>query len=214
MLQLSRYILSALGIVCCAAFLGSHPACAANEQSVELGGGLTLKYSEQEPKKGEAEEDEFTATVSILKGGKEVQRIMHSGQRRDPEMHLEVDDYNLDGHKDFSLFSSAGNVSTYLTVFLFDPAKKSFVESSAFSDIPCLTVDPAKKRVSGMCFHNNACNNWVEEYAVTGLEALELVSSSGTECPDGGEGDYYYTFERTYKNGALASEKKERVKMQ
>lgn len=116
-----------------------------------------------------------------------------------------VDDFNFDGNPDFSVFNSAGNVQVFDDVFLFDPNRQRFILNSKLSQLPCLTVDPKNKTVSGSCFHDSACNNWSETYTYEDGK-LVMQESEGTECTTP-PSDYYLEFHKHRDKGVLVTER-------
>ncbi|SHN71102.1 XAC2610-related protein [Desulfovibrio litoralis] len=124
---------------------------------------------------------------------------------------VEFKDYNFDGYPDLSLPSTAGNVMRFSTVFLYNPEKRILERSSSFEELPCIDVDPKRKRIGGYCFHSSACENWIEEYKVIGFDTLEKTFAEGTECgPLDADPFYYLTYQAKYKNGKEISRTEEK----
>lgn len=104
-----------------------------------------------------------------------------------------LDDYNFDGFTDFSVLESSGTVQINRGVYMYNPQKVIFSRNEKLSGIPCLRVDPLKKRIYGDCFHSSASNNWVEVYSITGNDLL-MTGRFGTDYIIDGERYYLFTF--------------------
>lgn len=111
-----------------------------------------------------------------------------------------MEDFNFDGYPDLAVFSAAGNVQVFYGVYLFDPAQQKFIFSKKLSSLPCVEIDPAKKRVLSSCNHSSACENWSEVYRWFG-GGLVLVSREGTKCSD--KPGCYYEYSQRLKGNKL-----------
>ena len=178
---------------------------------VALGPNLWVTY---EPAPGSETDDEglpWNLLLRVYRGGEQVQEIpveINSRLMSDADV-LPVD-YNFDGYMDFSCPDSAGNVQIFRAVYLYSPKTKRFERSEAFSQLPCIQADAARKRVGGYCFHSSAVENWQEEYAVRGHDGLELTRMWGTR-PSSAMDDFYFVYDTVYKNGRIISNKEKKV---
>jgi hypothetical protein len=91
--------------------------------------------------------------------------LVNSGEQYDRQGTINVGDFNFDGHEDFAV--QADQTGPYggptFSVFLFSPAKGSFVQSEKFGQLTHETlgmfrVDVKKRRLvtftkSGCCYH-------------------------------------------------------------
>ena len=120
---------------------------------------------------------------------------------------VQLEDMNFDGHDDMRLIEGMSARGAYGPVYLFSPERAAFEKNEAFSELFMPEVDKDSKRVTAV-YHASACENSSREYIVKGFDTLELVFEEGTECPeDLLEKNQYRSFERTYKDGKLVSEK-------
>jgi len=116
---------------------------------------------------------------------------------------VSFEDLNFDGYADIKIFSSAGNVERFYSVYLYDPRSKTYRLDSGFSKVPCVGADKNTHEVVGACFHASACENWVERYSVDQRNRLTLVSRKGTYCnPSTGES---FSYDDVFKNGRRIS---------
>ena len=210
-----------------AAATADPPPPAAKVVSLKLSSGRWLTY---EPAPGASADDEGRPSkilVRIYKNNKQAQEIpVEISDRIMSDADVVTADYNLDGKLDFSCPDTAGNVMIFRSVYLYNPKSDSFELSEAFSQLPCIEVNPATKRVGGYCFHNSAVENWIEEYTVHGWDALELVHQKGTmpslvpiqpkDAAPSGDVEYTYedaflVYDTVYKNGRVVSHKEEKV---
>jgi hypothetical protein len=95
------------------------------------------------------------------------------------EEYFLTEDFNFDGYKDIKLLYSAGatgNTSYY--VWLYDPAKKQFVENTDLSDLTSPTPDPATKTIKSYSVGGMAgCVYEEGEYRFDANGALQLLHS-------------------------------------
>lgn len=152
-------------------------------------------------------DDTFRSTIVIFHRGEELQRIEHDNPEYPPD--VVVEDYNFDGHRDVSLFGSMGAATMFREVYLFDPEANCYTRSDTLSDLPCITTDTENQLVVAACFHNSACENWQEAYAVTGFDNLTLVRMWGTRCGPVSE-SHYEVYDIEYENGNVVTERRTR----
>jgi len=121
-----------------------------------------------------------------------------------------IADFNFDGYDDIAYPLSSGNVQRFEQVYLYDPAKKALVAHAALSEIACLDTDPARKMLSGNCFHSSAAENWTEAYQWQGKK-LVLMEREGT-MPGPGAADYYYQYRQKRVKGKMVYIYKRKVR--
>lgn len=149
-------------------------------------------------------EDSSDVLITVYVDDSPVQSFTTTTEKPSPYP-LRVEDYNFDGHMDFSIFSSQGSVQIMYDVFLFHPETQRYVKSRAMSELPCISVAADAKTLSGYCFHASNCANWSETYTVSGFDDLSLVARWGTECCPESE-NCYYEYSIEYKDGKVISE--------
>ncbi|MBK5164813.1 XAC2610-related protein [Paraburkholderia domus] len=103
---------------------------------------------------------------------------------------------------DIKVLDTEGASQKLYKVYLYRPTDGMYVYSKELSDVPCLQVDGKRKELVGACFHESACENWVERYKVTNLGKLSLVEQSGTYCDPTGQ---TYSYTDKFRNGKKIS---------
>lgn len=93
---------------------------------------------------------------SIFDGGEKISKVLID---TDTLIHIEVNDYNFDGYKDFSVYYLDGGMATHLIyrIFLYSKKNKNFVETQPkcgdqFVDIR--TVKKSKRLVNSYYSQN------------------------------------------------------------
>jgi hypothetical protein len=66
----------------------------------------------------------------------------------DPTMFIELEDLNFDAYQDLKVPSNQGSAGTWYDVYLFDPAKKEFIQNKELSEMTSLSADSASKTFS------------------------------------------------------------------
>lgn len=101
-------------------------------------------------------------------------------------------------YADIKVLDTEGASQKLYKVYLYRPTDGTYVYSKELSNVPCLQVDRKRKELVGACFHESACENWVERYKVTKLGKLSLVEQSGTYCDPTGQ---TYSYTDKFRNG-------------
>jgi hypothetical protein len=105
-------------------------------------------------------------------------------------------------YADIKILDTEGASQKLYKVYLYRPADGIYVYSRELSNVPCLQVDSKRKELVGACFHESACENWVERYKVTNRGKLSLVEQSGTYCDPAGQS---YSYTDKFRNGKKVS---------
>ncbi|WP_118950045.1 XAC2610-related protein [Taibaiella helva] len=117
-------------------------------------------------------------------------------------------DINFDGYDDLSFPSVSGNVQRFEAVYLYNPSRKTLDYNEDLSDVACLRVDKERHRITGICFHSSAVENWTETYSWQ-KGKLVLIEREGTmPCPPGQ--DCYYTYKQKRIKGRMVYVYKDR----